>query len=82
MGKNKLILFEDHKIRRILVDDEWYFSIVDVITILTESKDSSAYWRKLKQRLKDEGNATVTNCHTLKLLSFDGKLRGADVGNV
>ena len=57
------------------------FSIVDVIRILTESKDASAYWRKLKQRLKAEGNETVTNCHALKMPAPDGKQRLTDVAD-
>lgn len=65
-------------------DDElekWYFSIVDVIGILTESVDQQAYWRKLKQRLKEEGNETVTNCHALKMQAADGKMRLTDVAD-
>ena len=64
-------LFEDKKVRTAWDDEreEWYFSIVDVCGVLTESKDPQAYWRKLKQRLKDEGNETVTNCHALKMLA-------------
>ena len=58
---------------------EWYFSIVDVVAVLTESTDPTAYWRKLKQRLKAEGNETVTNCHGLKMRAVDGKLRLTDV---
>ncbi|MBQ8699308.1 MAG: hypothetical protein IJ741_08695 [Schwartzia sp.] len=54
---------------------------MDVVGVLTESKDSSAYWRKLKQRLKEEGNETVTNCHGLKLKAADGKQRLTDVAN-
>ncbi|MBF4101404.1 Bro-N domain-containing protein [Mannheimia haemolytica] len=61
--------------------DKWYFSIIDVIAILTESLDPSAYWRKLKQRLKAEGNETVTNCHGLKMPSADGKMRLTDVAD-
>ena len=62
-------------------EEEWYFSIVDVVAALTESKDPTAYWRKLKQRLKEEGNETVTNCHDLKLKAADGKHRLTDVAN-
>ena len=61
--------------------EEWYFSIIDVIAIFTESVDANAYWRKLKQRLKSEGNETVTNCHGLKMLAPDGKMRMTDVTN-
>ncbi len=62
--------------------EKWYFAIVDVISVLTESIDSHAYWRKLKQRLKEEGNETVTNCHALKLVASDGKMRLTDVADV
>ena len=58
-----------------------YISIVDVIDILTESIDPNAYWRKLKQRLKAEGNESVTNCHGLKMLAADGKMRMTDVAD-
>ena len=62
---NKVQLFENQSIRTAWDEEneEWFFSIVDVIKVLTESKDPSAYWRKLKQRLTEEGNETVTNCH-------------------
>ena len=55
--------------------DKWYFSIVDVLAVLTESLDPAAYWRKLKQRLKTEGNQSVTNCHALKMRAADGRSR-------
>jgi len=61
--------------------EAWYFSIVDVVAVLTDSADPSAYWRKLKQRLKEEGNETVTNCHGLKMTAADGKSRLTDVAN-
>ena len=81
--KEALQLFEEKKIRSVWDDKEekWYFSIVDVCAVLTESKDPTAYWRKLKQRLKQEGNETVTNCHGLKLRAADGKLRLTDVAD-
>lgn len=74
-------LFEDKKVRSLWNEDEeqWYFSIIDAVAVLTESIDSNAYWRKLKQRLKEEGNETVTNCHALKLEAIDGKMRFTDV---
>ncbi len=62
-------------------EEKWYFSIVDVVAILTDSKDPAAYWRKLKQRLKKEGNETVTSCHGLKVLAADGKMRMTDVAD-
>lgn len=78
-----LQLFDNSPIRTAWDEDneEWFFSIIDVIAVLTESKDPSAYWRKLKQRLKAEGNETVTNCHGLKLKAPDGKRRLTDVAN-
>ena len=80
MGKdNKIQLFENQPINEEL--EEWYFSIIDVVAVLTESKDANAYWRKLKQRLIKEGNETVTNCHALKMKAADGKRRLTDVAN-
>ena len=82
MSKQEIIkIFGDRKIRSVWDDEAeiWYFSIVDVVTVLTESKDPLAYWRKLKQRLKAEGNETVTNCHGLKLRAADGKYYKTDV---
>lgn len=80
---DKVQLFEDQPIRTTWVEDEeeWYFSIVDVVGALAESKNPTAYWRKLKQRLKNEGNETVTNCHALKMTAQDGKKRFTDVAN-
>lgn len=76
-------LFEEKRIRTAWneMEQQWYFSIVDVIAILTESIDPLAYWRKLKERLKKEGNETVTNCHALKMEAADGKMRFTDVAN-
>lgn len=76
-------LFEQNTIRTAWDEEkeEWYFSIVDVVAVLTESKDAGAYWRKLKQRLKAEGNQTVTNCHSLKMTAADGKKRKTDVAD-
>ena len=76
-------LFETQKVRSVWNDDEekWYFSIIDVMAVLTESVDAPAYWRKLKQRLKAEGNETVTNCHALKMQAPDGKMRMTDVAD-
>ena len=82
MGKQSEIKIFENKQVRTLWDAEkekWFVSIVDVITILTDSIDPNAYWRKLKQRLKAEGNETVTNCHGLKMLAADGKMRMTDV---
>lgn len=81
---NTIKLFEEKKVRTLWDDKEekWYFSIVDVVAVLTDSVDATAYWRKLKQRLKKEGNETVTNCHGLKMLAADGKMRLTDVADV
>ena len=80
-GKDRVQLFEDQPIRTAWDEEneEWYFSVVDVIRVLTDSQSPTAYWRKLKQRLKEEGNETVTNCHALKMLAPDGKMRLTDV---
>jgi DNA-damage-inducible protein D len=78
---NKIIVFESKKIRRIYRNEEWWFSVVDVISALTESIDAGAYWRKLKQRLIEEGSQVVTSCHRLKLEAPDGKLRETDCAN-
>ncbi len=72
--QNKIIAFENKSIRRNWHNDEWWFSVVDVVNALTNSKDAGAYWRKLKQRLSEEGSHVVTNCHGLKLEAPDGKL--------
>lgn len=81
--QNKIQLFEERKVRTLWDDEQekWYFSIVDVVGILTDSVDATAYWRKLKQRLKEEGNETVTNCHGLKMRAADGKMRMTDVAD-
>lgn len=78
-----LKLFEEKKVRTVWDDEQekWYFSIVDVVSILTESTDGRKYWNKLKQRLKEEGNETVTNCHQLKMQAVDGKMRLTDVAD-
>ena len=81
--KETLKLFEERKVRTVWDDEKekWYFSIVDVVSVLTDSVDATAYWRKLKQRLKEEGNETVTNCHGLKMKAADGKMRLTDVAD-
>ncbi len=83
MKKNEIKLFEQTAVRSIwnAEEEKWYMSIVDVIAVLTESIDPSGYWRKLKQRLKEEGNETVTNCHGLKIMAQDGKMRLTDVAD-
>ena len=80
---NAIKLFEQKQVRSLWNEEEekWYISIVDVVAILTGSIDPNAYWRKLKQRLKEEGNETVTTCHGLKMLAQDGKMRMTDVAD-
>ena len=81
--KNEIKLFDDKEVRTLWDADieKWYISIVDVVAVLTDSVNPTAYWRKLKQRLKAEGNQTVTNCHGLKMLAKDGKMRQTDVAD-
>ena len=86
MANDKVQLFEDRPIRTAWVEDEdeWYFSVVDVVGTLTEQIDyekARKYWNKLKQRLKEEGNELVTNCHQLKMTAQDGKKRMTDDAN-
>jgi hypothetical protein len=84
MNKETAIkLFEEKQVRSVwdAEQEKWFISIVDVIAVLTESVDPNAYWRKLKQRLKEEGNETVTDCHGLKMLAADGKMRMTDVAD-
>jgi len=75
--ENSIVLFNQIKVRRHWDEDQelWYFSIVDVVATLTDSVNPQAYWRKLKERLKKEGNESVTNCHALKMLAADNKMR-------
>ena len=81
---NEIKLSEGNQIRSIWDNEqeEWYFSVVDVVGTLSDSKDPGAYWRKLKQRLKEEGSEVVTFCHGLKLKAADGKLRESDVADM
>ena len=81
---DEIKLFENNKIRSVWDEEreEWFFSIIDIVAVLTESVNPQAYWRKLKQRLKEEGNETVTNCHTLKMKALDGKMRKTDVADM
>lgn len=80
---DKMQLFEGKEIRSVWVEEaeDWYFSIVDVVGVLTDSKNPQTYWRVLKKRLLDEGNQTVTNCNGLKMKAADGKMRLTDVGS-
>ena len=81
---NEIKHFEGKSIRSVWdrEKEEWFFSVIDIIEILTESANPQAYWRKLKQRLKKEGNETVTNCHGLKMRAPDGKMRVTDVADI
>ena len=84
MTKETAIKLFNQKQVRCHWDDEnekWYFSIVDVITVLTESENPQVYWRVLKKRLRDEGNETVTNCNGLKMQAPAGKMRITDVAD-
>lgn len=85
MAQNKIKVFENKQVRTLwnADEEEWYFSVVDVCNILADSasKDPGAYWRKLKQRLKDEGSEVVTNCHGLKMQASDGKYYKTDCLN-
>ncbi|MEI8120863.1 MAG: Bro-N domain-containing protein [bacterium] len=88
MAKNERIastepiaVFQGKQVRRINPENEWWFSVVDVVAALTDSPDAGAYWRKLKQRLNEEGSEVVTFCHGLKLPAPDGKLRETDCAN-
>ena len=79
-----LIVFQDKKIRRIWHNEGWYFSVVDIVAVLTDQADyqkARKYWNKLNQRLREEGSETVTKCHQLKLPAIDGKLRLTDCAN-
>ena len=86
MDQKNIQIFENQPIRTAWDEEneEWYFSIVDVVRVLTEQPDflkARKYWNKMKQRLNDEGSQLVTNCHQLKMISQDGKRRNTDVAN-
>lgn len=83
MAIDNIAIFEEKQIRRVYDEEKemWYFSVIDIIQVLTDSKDANAYWRKLKQRLKQEGNESVTNCHALKMKAADGKMRLTDAAS-
>ena len=82
--RGEIKTFDNRKIRTVWDEEQekWYFSIVDVVSVLTDSIDPGSYWRKLKQRLKAEGNETVTNCHSLKMKASDGKMRKTDFADM
>jgi hypothetical protein len=81
METTKIAIFRGKQVRKAIHNNEWWFSVVDVCGALTESPDAGAYWRKLKQRLKEEGSEVVTFCHGLKLIAPDGKMRETDCAN-
>src|SRR3989344_1157560 len=86
-SKNQLAIFENFKIRRYFDEknEMWYFSVVDIVAALTDQNDfqtARSYWKKLAQRLRDEGSQVVTNCHRLKMVATDGKMRKTDVADV
>ena len=82
MDENRaLVVFQGKKIRRTWFNDEWWFSVVDIVGVLSESENPRNYWKVLKHRLKDEGSKVVTNCNQLKLPAPDGKLYETDCGN-
>ena len=77
----KIAIFQRKEIRRVIHENEWWFSVVDIVAVLTGSLDPGAYWRKLKQRLREEGSEVVTFCHGLKLEASDGKKYETDCAN-
>jgi len=82
--ENHLAIFKGKTIRRAIYQKEWWFSVIDIIQILIEQSDdlkARKYWNKLSQRLKEEGSEVVTNCHQLKLIALDGKMRKTDCAN-
>ena len=84
---NSIVLFHKKQVRRHWdrKKELWYFSVIDIIAVLTEQEDhqrARKYWNKLKERLKIEGSQTVTNCHQLKMIARDGKMRLTDVADV
>jgi DNA-damage-inducible protein D len=82
---NQIINFENKNIRRVFHNDTWYFSIIDIVAVLTEQYDplvARKYWNKLAERLKNEGSEVVTSCHRLKLPALDGKMRETDCGDI
>ena len=80
-SNTQIAIFKGRRVRKMIHNNEWWFSVIDVVGALTDSLDPGAYWRKLKERLKDEGSEVVTNCHGLKLPAPDGKMRETDCAN-
>ncbi|TSC93706.1 MAG: prophage antirepressor [Candidatus Berkelbacteria bacterium Licking1014_85] len=81
MPENTIAIFRGKQIRKTIYQNEWWFSVIDIVDALISSPNSGAYWRKLKQRLKEEGSEVVTFCHGLKLEAPDRKMRETDCGN-
>ena len=81
VSSTKFAIFKGKKVRKVIFQNEWWFSVVDVCGALTDSPDAGAYWRKLKQRLNEEGSEVVTFCHGLKLEAVDGKKYETDCTN-
>lgn len=84
MTTTQLSIFQGKEIRKTIHNDEWWFSVTDVVSVLTEHSDyqkARKYWNKLAQRMRDEGSEAVTNCHRLKLQAADGKMRATDCAN-
>ena len=80
--ETKIAVFKGKEVRKAIFNNEWIFSVIDVVSVLTESKDPRTYWKVLKHRLSKEGsNQTVTNCNRLKMIAADGKMRLTDVAN-
>ncbi|OQW99442.1 MAG: phage antirepressor protein, partial [Desulfobacteraceae bacterium A6] len=82
--ETKLAVFKGKKIRKMIHKNEWWFSVVDIVQVLTDQPDDATarkYWNKLSQRLRDEGSEVVTNCHRLKMQALDGKMRETDCAN-
>ena len=83
-NKQLLQVFEHYRVRTVWDEEtqKWYFSVVDVVAVLTDSSNPQTYWRVLKNRLAKEGNETVTNCNAFKLRAPDGKMRMSDVADI
>lgn len=81
MNTQKIAIFKQKSIRKVIYKNEWWFSVVDISGALTDSIDPGAYWRKLKQRLVEEKSEVVTFCHGFKLVAPDGKMRETDCAN-
>ena len=80
-AETRIAIFHQQKIRKVIYQNEWWFSVSDICTALVKSADGGAYWRKLKQRLSEESNQVVTFCHGLRLMAPDGKMRETDCAN-